>query len=64
MDKESSYHEPQLEKDYLKAVKTAGDPWNVEVLCRIVIAPAMEGDLSDEYIFIDKVVGELKGGCE
>jgi uncharacterized lipoprotein NlpE involved in copper resistance len=52
-----------LQKAYLKAVKTGGDPWVVDVICTLGMGPAMEGDGADEYIFIEQVIGTAVKGC-
>lgn len=48
----------ELERHYLRSVKQGGEPWTIEVECSLDLGPAMEGDGSDEYILIHKVLRE------
>ncbi len=43
-----------LQRAYLKAVKQGGRPWVVEAICSMSMGPAMEGDGTDEYIWIER----------
>lgn len=43
-----------LQRAYLGAVRTGGDPWVVEAICTLGMGPAMEGDGADEYIYIEQ----------
>ncbi|MBL7951085.1 MAG: copper resistance protein NlpE N-terminal domain-containing protein [Flavobacteriales bacterium] len=52
-----------LQRAYLKAVKTGGDPWVVEVICTLGMGPAAEGDGADEYIYIEQVIGTAGERC-
>ena len=46
---------------YRKAVAKDGDPWELEVICTLGLGPAMEGEGSDEYLFIESVTGRYNG---
>ena len=44
-----------LQRAYLKAVKKGGAPWVVEVICTLGMGVAMEGDGTDEYVYVEGV---------
>lgn len=46
---------------YRKAVAKDGDPWELEVICTLGLGPAMEGEGSEEYLFIESVTGRSNG---
>ena len=48
----------ELERRYLRSVKQGGEPWTIEVECSLDLGPAMEGDGTDEYILVHKVLRE------
>lgn len=52
----------ELQDSYLKSVKEGGAPWVIEVECSVTNGPAMEGDGTDEYIFIHRVLRSLEPG--
>jgi uncharacterized lipoprotein NlpE involved in copper resistance len=52
-----SMNSADLQQLYLRSVSHGDDPWVIEVECTMAMGPAMEGDGSDEYIFIHRVLG-------
>ena len=45
----------ELERVYMKRIKTAPDPLFVEVIATLRVGPAMEGDGTDEYLYIERL---------
>ncbi len=60
-ERAGSLNSRDLERHYLRSVAQGGDPWTIEVECTVAMGPAMEGDGTDEYIFIHRVLGEVQG---
>ena len=52
----------ELQNSYLKSVKEGGAPWVIEVECSVTNGPAMEGEGTDEYIFIHRVLRTMDPG--
>lgn len=55
-EKAGSLNSMELERHYLRSVKTGGEPWIITAEVSMAMGPAMEGDEEDEYIFIHRVV--------
>lgn len=51
-----SLNNMELERHYLRSVKTGGEPWTIRAEVSLAMGPAMEGDEEDEYIFVHRVV--------
>jgi copper homeostasis protein (lipoprotein) len=49
----------ELERAYLNAVGTGGKPWTIEAECSLEQGPAMEGDGTEEYLLIHRVIGAV-----
>ena len=45
----------ELERVYMKRIKTAPDPLYVEVVATLRVGPAMEGDDTEEYLYIERL---------
>lgn len=58
----NGFSNEDLLRNYRKAVRMDGDPWEVEVICTLGMGPAMEGEGADEYLFIGSVLGDA-GSC-
>ena len=45
----------QLEREYMNRIKTAPDPLYVDVTATLRVGPAMEGDDTEEYLYIERL---------
>lgn len=45
----------ELERVYMKKIKTAPDPLYVDITATLRVGPAMEGDGTDEYLHIERL---------